>query len=71
MLTRSAERREPGALGRKGIGLGMHVFHALAQLRYRLRRPWTGKLRGVDHLTLPCRDLDVAERSTWAFSART
>lgn len=60
--TRWLRAATPGALARKGIGAGMHVLQAWSQMRYRLQRPWTGKLRGVDHLTLPCRDLDMAER---------
>ncbi|WP_437570993.1 VOC family protein [Sorangium sp. So ce542] len=47
---------------RKAIGVGMRLFFAWSHLAYRLRPPWGGKLRAVDHLTLPCADLAVAER---------
>ncbi|WP_437724934.1 VOC family protein [Sorangium sp. So ce861] len=47
---------------RKAIGVGMRLFFAWSHLAYRLRPPWGGKLRAVDHLTLPCADLGVAER---------
>ncbi|WP_437577747.1 VOC family protein [Sorangium sp. So ce887] len=47
---------------RKAIGVGMRLFFAWSHLAYRLRPPWSGKLSAVDHLTLPCADLGVAER---------
>ncbi|WP_437968103.1 VOC family protein [Sorangium sp. So ce260] len=47
---------------RKAIGVGMRLFFAWSHLAYRLRPPWGGKLRAVDHLTVPCANLGVAER---------
>ncbi|KYF75709.1 VOC family protein [Sorangium sp. So ce388] len=47
---------------RKAIGVGMRLFFAWSHLAYRLLPPWGGKLRAVDHLTVPCSDLQVAER---------
>lgn len=43
------------------IGLGIRVFFAWNRFVYRVRRPWGGKLRHVDHITFPCDDLVVAE----------
>lgn len=47
---------------RKAIGVGIRLFFAWSHLAYRLLPPWGGKLRAVDHLTVPCSDLQVAER---------
>ncbi|WP_437531032.1 VOC family protein [Sorangium sp. So ce726] len=47
---------------RKAIGVGIRLFFAWSHLAYRLLPPWGGKLRAVDHLTVPCSDLRVAER---------
>ncbi|WP_434045048.1 MULTISPECIES: VOC family protein [Sorangium] len=47
---------------RRAIGAGMRLFFAWSHLVYRLSPPWGGKLRAVDHLTVPCSDLRVAER---------
>lgn len=46
---------------RKAVGVGMRLFFAWSHLAYRLRPPWGGKLRAVDHLTVPCKDLRAAE----------
>ncbi|WP_437677103.1 VOC family protein [Sorangium sp. So ce131] len=46
---------------RKAIGAGMRLFFAWSRFVYRLRPPWGGKLGAVDHLTVPCTDLGVAE----------
>lgn len=45
----------------KGIEIGMGLFMSWSKLHYRLRRPWGGKLGFIDHITIPCRDLRVAE----------
>ncbi|HET6412497.1 MAG TPA: VOC family protein [Anaeromyxobacter sp.] len=47
-------------LRRKLIGVGARSFFALGRLRYRLS-PRRSKLRHLDHVTVPCRDLRVAE----------
>lgn len=47
---------------RKAISVGWRLFFAWSHLAYRLLPPWGGKLRAVDHLTVPCTDLQVAER---------
>lgn len=46
---------------RKIIGCGASAFFAWKRWRYRLRWPWRGKLRAVDHVTFPCDDLARAE----------
>ena len=58
------EKRSP-PLGERGcrvlVGLGLRSFFAWNRLVYRWRFPWRGKLRHIDHVTVPCRDLAVAE----------
>jgi catechol 2,3-dioxygenase-like lactoylglutathione lyase family enzyme len=46
---------------RKLIGIGARAFTTWYRLAYRLASPRFGKLRGVDHITIPCQDLRVAE----------
>ena len=43
----------------KGTGLGMRVFNAWARVRHRLG--FGPRIFGLDHVTIPCRDLQVAE----------
>jgi catechol 2,3-dioxygenase-like lactoylglutathione lyase family enzyme len=50
------------ALRRKLIGRGVAFYFATARLMYRLRVPWRGKLRRLDHITIPCTDAAVAEQ---------
>jgi len=47
---------------RKAIGVGGHGFFGSARLLHRLRRPLGVRLRTVDHVTIPCADLTIAER---------
>jgi catechol 2,3-dioxygenase-like lactoylglutathione lyase family enzyme len=49
------------ALASKGVGIGMRLFHAWSTLVYRVRSSRATRLGGVDHLTIPCKDLRVAE----------
>jgi catechol 2,3-dioxygenase-like lactoylglutathione lyase family enzyme len=43
----------------KGMALGMGLFNTWARLRHRLR--FGLRVRHLDHITIPCRDLAVAE----------
>ncbi len=43
----------------KGMGLAMGLFDVWVRLRHRLR--WGMRIRALDHVTIPCRDLAVAE----------
>jgi hypothetical protein len=52
----------PTRVARKVTGLGVRTFFAWNRFVYRVRFPWGCKLRGVDHITLPCDDLAVAEQ---------
>jgi catechol 2,3-dioxygenase-like lactoylglutathione lyase family enzyme len=52
----------PTRLARKVIGLGVRSFFSWHRFVYRVGFPWGCKLRGVDHITLPCEDLAVAEQ---------
>ncbi|MCL2393874.1 MAG: VOC family protein [Acidimicrobiaceae bacterium] len=45
----------------KVIGGGIRCFTVASRLAYRVTPPWAGKLGSVDHVTIPCRDLRVAE----------
>jgi catechol 2,3-dioxygenase-like lactoylglutathione lyase family enzyme len=49
------------ALASKGIALGLRLFQSWATFAYRWRTERAMRLGGVDHLTIPCRDLRVAE----------
>ncbi|MHB8416461.1 MAG: VOC family protein [Myxococcales bacterium] len=40
----------------------MRLFATWHRLRHRCRRPWGARVRRIDHVTLPCRDLEAAER---------
>ena len=51
----------PERLRLKVIGLGVRGYFAFKRLRYRLRPRRGGKLLHPDHITIPCRDLRVAE----------
>jgi catechol 2,3-dioxygenase-like lactoylglutathione lyase family enzyme len=46
---------------RKGIAIGAELFVAWVRLRYRLSFPWRAKLKHLDHITIPCGDLKIAE----------
>ena len=46
---------------RKVIGVAVRVNFAWKRLAYRLRPPWAGKLTHLDHVTIPCGDLGIAE----------
>jgi catechol 2,3-dioxygenase-like lactoylglutathione lyase family enzyme len=48
-------------IARKAIGIGADLFFFWHQLFYRLRTPWRLKLKHLDHVTVPCTDLRVAE----------
>jgi len=48
-------------LVRKGVAIGVRIFIAWNRLRYRLSFPWRAKLKHPDHITVPCRNLKVAE----------
>jgi catechol 2,3-dioxygenase-like lactoylglutathione lyase family enzyme len=39
----------------------MHLFQAWARLAYRFRTQRATRLAGIDHITIPCKDLRVAE----------
>jgi catechol 2,3-dioxygenase-like lactoylglutathione lyase family enzyme len=43
------------------VALGVRLFFAWNRFLYRARWPWRGKLRSIDHITVPCKDLAVAE----------
>ena len=43
----------------KGMAIGMGLFNAWARLRHRLR--FGLRVQRLDHITIPCRDLAVAE----------
>lgn len=60
---RARPRRVPvfPLLGRKALAVLLRATHTAASLAYRALPPFTGKLRGVDHVTLPCGDLTIAE----------
>lgn len=63
-MTSSSANVRPGLAGqalRKVIGTGVHAFSAWSRLAYRATPPWRGKLSYVDHVTIPCQDLGVAE----------
>jgi catechol 2,3-dioxygenase-like lactoylglutathione lyase family enzyme len=51
----------PSKIARFAIGLGVRAFFAWERLLYRLSPPWRGKLEYVDHVTIPCLDLSLAE----------
>jgi catechol 2,3-dioxygenase-like lactoylglutathione lyase family enzyme len=58
----SQEPLTPGSkILRKGIGMGANLFFLWHQILYRLRPPWSLKLKHLDHVTVPCTDLRVAE----------
>jgi hypothetical protein len=44
-----------------GRRAGIRCFTVGLRIAYRVTPPWTGKLGSVDHVTIPCRDLRVAE----------
>jgi catechol 2,3-dioxygenase-like lactoylglutathione lyase family enzyme len=46
---------------RKVVGAGIHAFTLWSRLAYQLTPPWRGKISRVDHVTIPCRDLGIAE----------
>ena len=46
---------------RKAIAAGARAYFAAAALRYRIGRPWRGKLGRIDHVTLGVTDLAAAE----------
>lgn len=48
-------------LRRKAIGLGVRSFFAFERLRYRFGRRSVARLRHLDHVTVPCTDLETAE----------
>jgi catechol 2,3-dioxygenase-like lactoylglutathione lyase family enzyme len=48
-------------LQRKLIGVGVSSYFASMRMVYRLRLPWRGKLRRLDHITIPCHDSQIAE----------
>ncbi|HEX4194366.1 MAG TPA: VOC family protein [Stellaceae bacterium] len=48
-------------LRRKALGIGIRFFFAWKRWSCRWRFPWRGKLRHIDHITVPCDDLAVAE----------
>ena len=48
-------------LRRKLIGVGVSWYLASMRMVYRLRPPWRGKLRHLDHITIPCHDGEIAE----------
>lgn len=43
------------------VGFGLRLFFAWNRAVFRWRLPWRGKLRHIDHITVPCSDLAVAE----------
>jgi catechol 2,3-dioxygenase-like lactoylglutathione lyase family enzyme len=51
----------PEKLKRKIIAFGGRIYFGAAPLLYRLRFPWGGKLGAIDHVTIPTRDLRIAE----------
>jgi catechol 2,3-dioxygenase-like lactoylglutathione lyase family enzyme len=46
---------------RKAIGIGGKAYFRSMRLLYRAHHPFSGKLKCVDHITIPCDDLRVAE----------
>jgi catechol 2,3-dioxygenase-like lactoylglutathione lyase family enzyme len=63
MISTAAETRlsTSGRALRKIIGVGIHAFTMWSRLAYRLTPPRRGKISRVDHVTIPCQDLDIAE----------
>jgi catechol 2,3-dioxygenase-like lactoylglutathione lyase family enzyme len=49
-------------LRRKLIGRAVALYFVAMRVAYRLRLPWRGKLRKLDHITIPCSDRAMAER---------
>ena len=45
----------------KLIAPAVSTYLAAVRLAYRLKRPWTGKLGHLDHITIPCHDAQIAE----------
>ena len=56
---RSSAHNPAGFLRAKGVSLGMGVLNAWARARHRLALG--PRISGLDHVTIPCRDLRVAE----------
>ena len=64
-MTSNSANARPSLAGqalRKVIGVGVHTFVAWSRFTYRATPPWRGKLSYIDHVTIPCRDLGVAEQ---------
>jgi hypothetical protein len=60
-MTSSSANVRPGLAGQalsKVIGTGVHAFSAWSRLAYQATPPRRGKLSYVDHVTIPCQDIE-------------